>query len=209
MKIVMTDVFARGEDARQLEQWLQATEQAYGGHGYPIYFLDNHDMSRFTDWATGQGPERLLAAVTFMATLRGPMVLFYGTETGIYGGQAQPGFTDSSRIPMPWDELDEALIGKMRQVIAMKREYPVLQRGARLPLHADETTVIMVRQDDDHQALVAANTGTEPSTVSFQFSGAEGAAFEAVVGTAPEGDGSQWRWEIPPLTTAVAIRPAR
>lgn len=209
MKIVMTDVFARGEDARQLEQWLQATEQAYGGHAHPIYFLDNHDMSRFTDWATGQGPERLLAAVTFMATLRGPMILFYGTETGIYGSQAQPGFTDSSRIPMPWDELDEALIGKMKQVIAMKREYPVLQRGARLPLHADASTVIMARQDGTHQALVAANTGTGPVTVSFDFPGADGDAFEAVVGTAPEGDGSRWRWEIPPLTTAVAVRPAR
>jgi len=206
MKIVMTDVFARGEDARQLEQWLQATEQAYGGHGNPIYFLDSHDMSRFTDWAIDQGPERLLAAVTFMATLRGPMILFYGTETGLFGSQAQPGFTDSSRIPMPWEDLNQDLIARMTEVIAMKREHPVLQRGARLPLYADDEIVIMARQDETHQALVAANTGSGPRTIEFDFPVTEDAGFTPVVGPGPSAVAGRWHWEIPPLTVAVAIR---
>ena len=206
MKFVMTDVFARGEDARQLEQWLQATDYAYGGQGNPIYFLDNHDVARFTDWAIDQGPERLLAAVTFMATLRGPMILFYGTETGLFGSQAQPGFTDSSRIPMPWEDLNQDLIARMTEVIAMKREHPVLQRGARLPLYADDEIVIMARQDETHQALVAANTGSGPRTIEFDFPVTEDAGFTPVVGPGPSAVAGRWHWEIPPLTVAVAIR---
>ena len=207
MKIVMTDVFARGGDARQLERWLQATEQAYGGHGHPVYFLDSHDMSRFSDWAVDRSKQRLLAAVTFMATLRGPMILFYGTETALAGGKAQPGFTDSSRIPMPWDDLDDELIATMTEVVRMKRELAVLQRGARWPLYADENAVVMARTDDTATALVAANTANEPRTVAFR-NPAPGRTWTSLLG-APEPvsgtDAGLLSWTLPALSTVVAV----
>ena len=207
MKIVMTDVFARDGDARQLERWLQSTEQAYRGHGHPIYFIDSHDMSRFSDWAVDRSDERLLAAVTFMATLRGPMILFYGTETGLAGGKAAAGFDDSGRIPMPWDALNEDLIQRMTAVINMKRDLPVLQRGARWPLLADANAVVMARANDTTTALVAVNTSTESRTVEFQ-SPAPGALWAARLdGPVPVSgtDNGMLSWTLPALATVVAV----
>jgi glycosidase len=207
MKIVMTDVFARGGDARQLERWLQATDAAYGAHGCPIYFLDSHDMSRFADWAVDRSKERLLAAVTFMATLRGPMILFYGTETALAGGTAQPGFTDSGRIPMPWDNLDEDLIARITEVVRLKRELPVLQRGARWPLFADETAVVMARTDEAAAALVGVNLSDEDREITFP-NPARGRTWGArLQGPSPDpaGEPGALRWRIPPLTVAVAL----
>lgn len=91
LQMVMTDVFARGAGrAADLEHWLQRTAALYGPLGRPVNFLDNHDMSRFLAWPRDRGHERLLAAIAFMASLSSPMVVYYGTETGISGGRAEP-----------------------------------------------------------------------------------------------------------------------
>lgn len=207
MKVVMTEVFARGGDARQLERWLQATEQAYGGHGSPIYFIDSHDMSRFSDWAVDRSEERLLAAVTFMATLRGPMILFYGTETGLAGGKAAAGFDDSGRISMPWDALNEDLIERTAAVIGMKRDMPVLQRGARWPLFADANAIVMARTDDTTTALVAVNTSTEPRTVEFHSPAPAAEWVARLDGPVPVSgaDTGMLSWTLPALATVVAV----
>ena len=203
LQMVMTDVFAKGGDATQLERWLQATEAAYGDHGAPIYFLDNHDTARFADFATDRPDERIAAAVAFMATLPGPMIVYYGTETGLAGSTPQRGFTDTNRYPMPWDDLDESLVARVRDAIVLKRKTPVLNRGSRLPVFADETGVVMARVLDDDVALVAVNTGPEARTIEFEFPA--GAGFEALLGPAPAGADGRWRWELPGLSTAVAV----
>jgi alpha-amylase len=203
LQMVMTDVFAKGGDATQLERWLQATEAAYGDHGAPIYFLDNHDTARFADFATDRPDERIAAAVAFMATLPGPMIVYYGTETGLAGSTPQRGFTDTNRYPMPWDDLDESLVARVRDAIVLKRKTPVLNRGSRLPVFADETGVVMARVLDDDVALVAVNTGPEARTIEFKFPA--GAGFEALLGPAPAGADGRWRWELSGLSTAVAV----
>jgi glycosidase len=205
LQMVMTDVFARGGDASQLERWLQATAAAYGPHGAPIYFLDNHDTSRFADFAADRPDERIAAAVAFMATLPGPMILYYGTETGLEGSTPQRGFTDSNRYPMPWGDLDEGLVGRVTEAIRMKRESPVLNRGARLPVYADDTTVVMARVLGDELALVAVNVGTAPRTLEFEFPAGD-AAFDARLGTAPVPADGRWRWDLPGVSTSVALR---
>jgi len=47
---VLTDVFAKGNPAADLESWLQETEAVYGPGTHPTRFLDNHDLSRFLSW---------------------------------------------------------------------------------------------------------------------------------------------------------------
>ena len=131
MQMVMTEVFARGAgSATELEYWLQHTGALYGVQGRPVYFLDNHDMSRFLAWTSDHGHERLLAALGFMASLSSPMAIFYGTETGISGGLAMIGFTDSGRIPMPWKSLDTRLIGRVAEILKARSQLPAITRGA-------------------------------------------------------------------------------
>jgi len=206
MQMVMTDVFARGGDVDELERWLQAETAAYGPHGAPMYFLDNHDMARFADWAIDAPRQRVLAAVTFMASLPGPMSLYYGTETALGGSTAQKGFTDSNRVRMPWGDLDQALVADIAAVFRTKRSHPVLTHGARLPLMADDSGLIMARQRDGETALVAVNMDSEPRVFELEFPLDVG-KFRALVGqTTPEIRAGRLRWELPALTTGIAVQ---
>jgi len=206
MQMVMTEVFARGGDVDELERWLQAETAAYGSHGAPMYFLDNHDMTRFADWAIDAPRQRVLAAVTFMASLPGPMSLYYGTETALGGSTAQKGFTDTNRVRMPWDKLDQALVAEIAAVFRTKRSHPVLTHGARLPLMADQSGLIMARQRDGETALVAVNMNSEARVFELEFP-LDAGNFRALVGsTAPEIRDGRLRWELPALTTGIAVQ---
>ncbi len=108
---------------------------------------------------------------------------------------------------MPWGELDEALVGEMTDVIHMKRELPVLQRGARWPLFADETAVVMARTDADGAALVGVNLADAPRTVGFRVPANRSDWRARRGGPVPEpaGDDGRMQWTIPPLSVSVAV----
>jgi len=210
MQMVMTEVFARGAgSATELEYWLQYTGALYGAQGQPVNFLDNHDMSRFLAWTgTQHGHERLLAALGFMAALSSPMVVFYGTETGINGGRPEAGFSDAGRIPMPWNSLDTRLIGRVAEILKARAQLPAITRGARLPLFCDDKVLVMRKQHPSGDVLVAVNLGEAERTVQLPAAavGAGSGAWESVLGTsAPQvsGDGSI-NWTLPPLSTSWA-----
>lgn len=169
LQMVMTSVFARGNPATDLEEWLQRTEVIYGPDAQPARFLDNHDMARFLAWAPE--PDRLVAAVGFMASLSGPMVLFYGTETGLSHGGPKAGFTDVGRVPMPWGKLDQALLGRIQKVLQLRREHPALTRGGRLPLLADRETLVMAKVVPEETVLVGVNLSGTPRKVELDVTG--------------------------------------
>ena len=114
LQMVMTSVFAKGNPATDLEEWLQRTGAIYGPDALPARFLDNHDMARFLAWTSE--PDRLVAAVGFLASLSGPIVLFYGTETGLSHGGPKAGFTDAGRVPCP-GKLDQPLLGRIQKIL--------------------------------------------------------------------------------------------
>lgn len=208
MKITMTDVFARGGHAALLEEWLQRTAALYGDHGRPVNFLDNHDMARFLAWAGERGEDKLVAALTFMASLSSPMVIFYGSETGIRGGAARGGFTDNGREPMPWGSLDQELIDRFSAVLAARAANPAMSRGGRRPLHADEETLVMIKTHDSGDLLVGVNAAAEPRTLRFPAPAAtaDGLSFRRVLGDtvpspAPE---RTLDWTLAPNSTFVA-----
>ncbi|MBP7148767.1 MAG: hypothetical protein KBD01_14630 [Acidobacteria bacterium] len=206
MQQVLVDVFARGGEASGIESLLQASAAAYGPGAWPTYFLDNHDLTRFVDWAGGD-KRRLLAAFTFMSALPGPEVIFYGTETGLGGSKVQRGFTDSGRIPMPWNKLDQQLIASFREVLAARREHPALARGARWPLLADAGALVFARADGNEVVLVGSNVSKEPRDIVVDARPLWGAAEPTrLVGSsafAVDPESRQLRWTLPPYTTAM------
>lgn len=206
MQSTLTSVFARGGSAISLEERLQADLALYGPAAGPAYFLDNHDMSRFLAWTPD--PNRLVAALAFMATLSGPQVIFYGTETGLTSGAPKPGFTDSSRVPMPWDSLDDALVARVRKVLEVRRGHPSLSRGGRLPIRVEKELLVMAKRDATETALVGVNLGKEPQEVEVDLAGlvADGAALKSVLGDStiveiPES--RKIRWRLPALSTSI------
>jgi len=207
---VMTEVFAQGNPARDLEAWLKTAETLYGPDALPTDFLDNHDMARFMAWT--DKPDRLVAAVGFMASLSSPIVLFYGTETGLSHGGPKTGFTDVGRIPMPWKHLDAALTGRIRDILKVRREHPALTRGQRRPLLADKDVLVMAKVAPEETVLVGVNLSTAPRDVEIDTAGllSTGAKTTPLLGSpwAVVGDGGRLKWRLPPLSTVMLGVPA-
>lgn len=203
LQMVMTSVFARGNPAAELEEWLQRTEAIYGPDALPARFLDNHDMARFLAWT--QEPDRLAAAVGFMASLSGPIVLFYGTETGLSHGGPKAGFTDVGRVPMPWGKLDQTLLGHIQKILQLRREHPALTRGGRLPLLADRDALVMAKVAPEEMVLVGVNLSGVPRKVDLDMAGLlpAGAKPQPLLGDAPAvlSEAGRLEWTLPPRGT--------
>jgi glycosidase len=202
-QVALTDAFARGGSAAGLETRLQGDLAVYGPGARPTWFLDNHDMSRFA--SSSDDPDRLEAAIAFMASLSGPMVLFYGTETGLQSGAPKPGFTDAGRVPMPWGALDEARIARVRRALEARAAHPALSRGARWPLYADKQAIVMAKTSPEEMLLVGSNVSETAVTVTFEAPPSAGAS-TAVLGTAlpSRAEDGRWRWTLPPKSTTIA-----
>ncbi len=86
-------------------------------------FLDNHDMDRFLYIVKGD-KAALKRAAEAQFRLPGPPVIYYGTEVGL----SQPtsmvagGGLHVSRVPMPWDEAQDAdLLAFYKRLIRARR----------------------------------------------------------------------------------------
>lgn len=206
LQITMTNVFAQGGSATDLETWLQRTEEAYGPGAHPTRFLDNHDLTRFLSWTDKTG--RLTAALGFLASLTGPIDLFYGTETGLSDNAAKAGFTDAGRVPMPWKSLNQGLIDQTRKILQTRREHPALSHGGRIPLLADRDQLVMAKVTPEETVLVGVNLSDQPREVTVDAAGllGAGATFQPVLGesaAAFSADTGQLRWKLPALSTAM------
>jgi len=213
LQAALTAACARGGSGKDLESSLQSFETIVGPGAALARFLDNHDLARFMAWA--DRPERLTAALGFMASLSGPMVLYYGTETGLAHGGPKGGFTDVGRLPMPWGKLDAGLVEKTSRILHARRAHPALSRGERLPLFADKTALAFAKKTGDETILVATNLGTAPRELTLDPKNlvATKSTFEPVFGEAVpsfvSAEGTALHWTLPPLSTvAVVVRSA-
>ena len=212
-QMVLTSVFAKGNPATELEEWLQKTGAIYGPDALPARFLDNHDMARFLAWTSE--PDRLVAAVSFMASLSGPIVLFYGTETGLSHGGPKAGFTDAGRVPMPWGKLDQPLVARIQKVLQLRREHPALTRGGRRPLLADREVLVMAKVAPEETVLVGVNLSGAPRKVELDVAGllglpsSGGAKPQPLLGDAPASlsETGRLEWTLPPRGTWMLSLP--
>ncbi len=206
MQSVLTGVFAQGRPASELETWLQKTESIYEPDARPTRFLDNHDMARFMSWS--DRPERLTAAVGFLASLTGPIAIFYGTETGLSHVAPKAGFTDVGRIPMPWKSLNPAILEPVKRALQVRREHPTLSRGSRVPLFAERDQLVMAKVTPEETVLVGVNLASEPREVTVDASRVlvPGSALQPVLGESTAAfvpETGQVRWKLPAMSTVM------
>lgn len=210
VQYAITDAFGRGRSLAAVEEWLQRGEAIYGPVGRPAYFLDNHDLARLGAWANDD--DKVLAAVGLLSALSGPVFLFYGTETGLSHPAPQAGFTDASRVAMPWDGLNMPMVARTTEYLTARRDNPVLHRGARLPLLADDTALVMAKRDGATVALVGTNLAESARQVTLDVGGLlkAGAILTPLAGGGPAptvgADGTA-TWTLPPRSTQIAITP--
>ncbi|MEM9555530.1 MAG: alpha-amylase family glycosyl hydrolase [Acidobacteriota bacterium] len=215
MQILATEIIARGGKARGLEEWLQEAEVQYGDAAEPAFFLDNHDLTRFLSWT--DEPARLRTALGFLASLSNPLIVFYGTETGLANAGPKPGFLDAGRLAMPWDSLDQALLGHVRAVFAARAAHASLHAGGRLPLFADDESMVFAKIGPPDAgggareiAFVGVHLGSEPRALDLAVGRlvSGNGPVDAVLGAGATIEDGRLRWTLPPFTTSIAIRPA-
>jgi len=135
-------------------------------------------------------------------------VMFYGTETGLRGGRAAPGFNDAGRVPMPWNKLDAQLIERVSAILKLRSQLPALTRGGRLPVLVDDKVLVMRKTHPSGDVLVAVNLADAERTVTLPAAalGSRAQAWTAVLGgSAPEaGADGTLAWRLPPLSTSWA-----
>jgi len=117
--------------------------------------LNTHDTPRFKSF-TLKGAQKVAAGMQF--TFPGIPVIWAGDEFGLDGD-----IGEKSRTPIPWNNerpSDPSMIGVYSELAALRKKYPALVSGSLRFVHADDETLIFVRQNAKQTMLVLATRGS-------------------------------------------------
>jgi glycosidase len=219
---------------RDLDGVVRASEGFYGPDAIMSTFLGNHDVPRFVShawqppfdmwgnggrdigWDPGRRPQqpaeaqpyrRLEQAFTFLMTMPGVPLIYYGDEVGLAGA----GDPDNRR-PMPSDqslnEHQRRLRGHVERLGALRRESRALRRGARQTLLAEDNWYAWVRSAGSEAALVILSRDGGQVTVRAPAPFAEGETLrDALSDRTATVQGGNVTLELPADGGAVLVRP--
>jgi len=157
-----------------------AQDIVYNDPNNLVVFLDNHDIERALLIANGN-IERIKVGLNLLLFTRGIPVIFYGTEIGIIGGQAdgelrQPfpgGFDGDDRyafIQSERTETENEVFNYLKELLKLRTEYPVLSKGNMRHIYSGGDLYIIIKSFEDEQAILVMNTGEKDITIQpFQF----------------------------------------
>jgi Maltooligosyl trehalose synthase len=167
-----------------LEDSLRASEQVYGRTVPMSPLLGNHDKSRFMAYADGDLPppgtvdeeevgwaedlrvddpaayKKLKMAMTFLMTIDGVPMIYYGDEIGMTGA----GDPDNRRMMRFGDDVSEpeaAVKAHFSRLAHERRDNRALYLGSRRVLEAAGDRYAFVRSCAEDGALVVFNRGDE------------------------------------------------
>jgi glycosidase len=179
------DVFAMEKSGfPALESSLKASEMIYGKETLMSTLLGNHDKSRFMAFADGDLPDpvesdeeevgwknpprmdhfdryyRLMLGMTFLLTIDGVPMIYYGDEIGMTGA----GDPDNRRMMRFGDELtneEKVVKDHWSRLAKIRRDHPALRYGHRRVTHLDENVYGYVRAYFQDRVAVVINRGED------------------------------------------------
>jgi glycosidase len=189
-------VFAGAASITELPRML-AHDYLYPDASRLVSFVDLHDVPRFLNdrGATAAGLEQVF---TFLMTVRGVPLIYYGDEIGMTGGgdpdnrrdfpggwkeDAQNAFEASGRTPA-----QERVFQRLRRLAAIRAEVEPLRRGATVDLLVENTAYAFARVTPQSAALVVFNNSLRPATLQIPVKAAhisDGATLKDALGAAP------------------------
>ncbi len=116
--------------------------------------LESHDIGR-AHFRLGHDRAKFLAAFTLLMGYAGVPCTYYGSEIGL--SQSRPGNMPWCREPMPWDESqwDTGLLERVKALIRVRKETPVLHSGNLTFIHAEADAVAFMRETTDPSGKTA------------------------------------------------------
>jgi glycosidase len=172
------NAFAQGGSIRGISQTL-AHDWLYPRPEVLTTFLGVHDMERFMN-ERGATIEGLKLAQTFLMTVRGTPLLYYGDEIAMPGGgdpdnrrdfpggfrgDSRNAFTSQGRTAQEndvWNHL--ATLGKLRQ------ELEPLRKGRSMDLYDGEQQAVYARYTDKQAVITVFNNDKNSATIEFSVS---------------------------------------
>lgn len=123
-----------------------------------LNLLDSHDTPRFLSCVSGN-KDSLKLAWLFMFTYPGAPCIYYGDEIGV-DGHHDP----DCRKSFPWDEhkWDKDLLGYVKEIIALRKKNPALQRGDFKRLWSANGVYAFSRSYEGKTFVVALNVSESP-----------------------------------------------
>jgi len=123
---LVIDTIKKGHDLLNNRKFLENVKRhlnKFPNYYFPVTFLDNHDMDRFLYHCNGN-INVLLKAIEFLLSIKQPVVIYYGTENGVYNKIPVLANNENSdlfvREPMNWNSLNYELYDKLRSLFIRK-----------------------------------------------------------------------------------------
>lgn len=168
-------VFAKGDNIDACAKTF-AKDWLYPDAGRLVTFLGLHDVRRFMS-EPGATVKKLELAFTFLMTIRGTPMIYYGDEIGIEGGDDPDNRRD---FPGGWRDdprnafeasgrtSDEnAIFDHVETLTRLRSEFEPLRWGKLVTLDATNKTLVYERTDGAGTAIIAINNGTEDTDITI------------------------------------------
>ena len=165
------NVFGRGGSVRDLAQML-ARDYLYPKPEALVTLLGLHDVNRFMN-EPGATTAGLKLGYTFLTTIRGTPLIYYGDEIAMPGGNDPDNRRD---FPGGWREdprnafeasgrtdVEQSVWSHLQTLLALRAERADLRTAKAENLHVGDQTFVYRRG----RTVVAINNGTTPATVRF------------------------------------------
>ena len=141
--------------------------------------LGSHDTPRLMTIARGDNTAVHLMYLCQM-TMPGAPNIYYGDEIGLFGKH-----DPHCRGAFPWEDessWNKTLRAELKDMIQLRKEYPVLRRGLFCSIYADHDVVVYQRQLGSKTAIIAFNRSHEAREVAINWPSDAPAQLDCVLG---------------------------